>query len=114
MKMNLYRVSYLFKPAKDGNPQEKVAFVVANTDRIAVDYINALIPRITAPKSTLLERGNEVQGANIQVHDVLVATSVKASTGQESLERRHGAPDTRTMPRPERRYGAVDTREGEV
>jgi hypothetical protein len=92
MKMNLYRVTYLFKPSKDGNPQEKVAFVVANTDRVAVDYVNALIPRILDPKSKALERGYEVQGANIQVHDVLVATAVKASTGNESID---GAADAR-------------------
>jgi len=111
MKMNLYRVAYLFKPAKDGNPQEKVSFVVANTDRIAVDYVNALIPRILDPKSKNMERGNEVQGANIHVQDVLIATAVKPSTGHEPLERRHGAHDVRPMPRPERRYGAADTRE---
>jgi hypothetical protein len=83
MKMNLYRVAYLFKPAKDGNPQEKVAFVVADTDKVAVDYVNALIPRIFDPKTKNMERGNEVQGANIHVQNVLVAEAVAVSTAKE-------------------------------
>ena len=76
MKMNLYRVVYLFKPSKDGNPQEKVSFVVASTPEIAVGYVNALIPRVFDPKSKNMERGNEVQGANVHVQDVLVAGNV--------------------------------------
>ena len=81
MKMNLYRVSYLFKPAKDGNPQEKVAFVVAATDIAAVDYVNALVPRVLDPKSKSMERGNEVQGANVQVQNVLIAETVATGKG---------------------------------
>lgn len=73
MDYNLYRVQYTFRPSAAGNPQEKVAFVVANTDKVAVDYINALIPRVINPASKNLERGNEVMGASIQVKDVHVA-----------------------------------------
>jgi hypothetical protein len=97
-KTNVYRVSYLFRPSKDANPQEKVVFVVADTDVQAVGYVNSLL-------------GFEVTGASEHVKNAML---VSTPIGKVFEERRVGKPDTRPMPRAERRHGAPDTRVAET
>ena len=57
---SVFRVSYMFRPSKTANPQEKVVFVVADTDVKATGYVNSL-------------PGNEVTGASTHVSKALIA-----------------------------------------
>ena len=58
--MNVYRVMYMYRASPEAPPQEKVAFVVAKTDIEAVAHVNSI-------------KGNDVQGANPHVQNVMVA-----------------------------------------
>lgn len=57
--MNLYRVTYFYRPAPDAMPQEKICFVAAEDHNDAVALVNA------GP-------GNEVSGANVHVPKIRV------------------------------------------
>lgn len=71
--MNLYRVTYFYRPAPDAMPQEKVCFVAAEDHLDAVALVNA-------------DPGNEVSGANVHVPKIRVVETKKVEVADATPE----------------------------